>query len=195
MEWTFVLKNKGTREAGWWLKISDVDQLVAYYQETNPTRTSRAFENFMHGKEYDCFKPTPSNNKNHGPWMNESDLTYAYAMYAGQRGLTFIQGMEGFTREVALTQLRKIEEYGAIFINRVGGYHADYDGHHNYPDFVRRKQLVFPDFKKTNIRIRQFPGGEHYYAYIGDTQVRDGDTLKWSTYDEAYRQALAYIDD
>ena len=35
--------------------------------------------------------------------------------------------------------------------------------------------------------------GEHYYAYIGNMQVRDGDILKWNTYEEAYSKALEYI--
>ena len=60
--------------------------------------------------------------------------------------------------------------------------------------FVRRKELVFPNFKRDEIRIKKFPNGEHYYAYIDDMQVRDGDTLKWNTYEEAYNQALSMIE-
>lgn len=73
----------------------------------------------------------------------------------------------------------------------LGGYHGDFD--QSFDKFVRRKQLVFPDFKKNEIRVEQFPNGKHYYAYIDDTQVRDGDILKWNTYKEAYDKALEYI--
>ena len=43
--------------------------------------------------------------------------------------------------------------------------------------------------------MKQFPGGEHYYAYIGDMQVRDGDTLKWNSYQEAYEMALSLLEE
>lgn len=35
--------------------------------------------------------------------------------------------------------------------------------------------------------------GQHYYAYVGDMQVRDGDVLKWNTYDEASIRACALV--
>lgn len=38
------------------------------------------------------------------------------------------------------------------------------------------------------------PHGCHYYAYIGDMQVKDGNIIKWNTYEEAHRVALAVLD-
>lgn len=190
MEWTFVLKDKGTKNQGWWLKINSIEELIEYLKEINPTRFGKVFENFVYGKDYNDFKRHKSDV--HAPHMDEAQTTYACVMYAAKNHLNILQGIEGFEAMVATEQLEKIEKYGAIFINSVGGYHADYDGPHTY-DFIRCDKLVFPDFKSSDIRIKQFPGGEHFYAYIGNTQVRDGDTLKWSTYDEAYNHALAYI--
>ena len=48
-------------------------------------------------------------------------------------------------------------------------------------------------FDKNDIRIEKFPYGAHYYAYVGDVQVKDGTTLKWNTYEEARRQAEKYV--
>ena len=96
------------------------------------------------------------------------------------------------TFTVAEQQLDTIHECGAIYINPVGGYHG-YSKDKEYA-FVRRKDIVFPDFKKEHIRVKSFPGGDHFYAYIGDMQVRDGDILKWDTYEEAYNQALSILD-
>lgn len=63
--------------------------------------------------------------------------------------------------------------------------------------FVRRKELVWPTFNVNDIRIKSFQGGQHFYAYVDDVQVREGsgnDTkLKWDTYEEAYQAALSYI--
>lgn len=190
MQWTFVLKDKGTKEQGWWLKISSFDELLEYLRETNPTRFGKVFENYMYGK--DGINTSTIRNEFHGPHPEEASTTQACTMYAAKNHMTILEGIQGFEAMIATRQLEKIETYGAIFINPVGGYHADYDGPHTY-DFIRRDKLVFPDFTKADIRVKQFPHGEHFYAYIGDTQVRDGDTLKWSTYDEAYKQAEKYI--
>ena len=41
MEWLFVIKDRGTRNAGYWLKISSVDELVEYMKITNPKDTEK----------------------------------------------------------------------------------------------------------------------------------------------------------
>ena len=59
--------------------------------------------------------------------------------------------------------------------------------------FCRRKQLVFPHFRREDIRIKQFNGGRHWYAYVGDMQIRDGDQLKWNTKEAAQAAAEAMV--
>ena len=59
--------------------------------------------------------------------------------------------------------------------------------------YIHKKDLVFPEFSEKDIRITKFPYGRHYYAYIGMTEVKDGDEIKWNTYEEAYKRAKAYI--
>ena len=57
--------------------------------------------------------------------------------------------------------------------------------------FCRRKELVFPNFKREDIRLKQFNDGRHWYAYVGDMQLRDGDCLKWNTREAAQAAAEA----
>ena len=121
--------------------------------------------------------------------MNEQNMKSKY-----DTAMNIFQAIESFSSMVAMNMLNSLQETGAIYINRVGGYHGYYkDSKEN--GFVRRKELVFPDFKKDEIRIKKFSNGEHYYAYIDDMQVRDGDTLKWNTYEEAYKQAIYFIEE
>lgn len=54
---TFVLRDKGTSNQGWWLKISNADELCEYYKEIAPTRNGRVFENYVYGKEWN-FAPS-----------------------------------------------------------------------------------------------------------------------------------------
>ena len=192
MEWLFVLKDKGTSNAGYWLKISSVDELVEYMKTTNPTRYGKAFENYVYGKDYDGI------TNSHRPHLDAEPLTQAIIMNAQNMkekydvAMNIFQAIESFSSMVAMNMLNSLQECGAIYINRVGGYHGYYKSSEEN-GFVRRKELVFPDFKKDEIRIKQFSNGEHYYAYIDDMQVRNGDTVKWNTYKEAYEQALSMI--
>ena len=194
MEWLFVMKDRGTHNAGYWLKISSVDELVEYIKITNPTRYGKAFENYVFGKDYGEI------TNSHGPHLDAEPLTQAIVRNAQNMkskydtAMNIFQAIESFSSMVAMNILNSLQETGAIYINRVGGYHGYYkDSKEN--GFVRRKELVFPDFKKDEIRIKKFSNGEHYYAYIDDMQVRDGDTLKWNTYEEAYKQAISFIEE
>lgn len=179
MEWLFVLKDKGTHNQGWWLKISNADELVAYYEKLSGAREEAIFNEYL--------------SKANDPDARYSNVTQAVIMNAQKKRLNIYEGIRDFRLTVAMQQLESIHKYGAIYINRVGGYHGAYGNAPEY-DFVRRKEPIFPDFKREDIRIKKFEGGQHYYAYIGDMQVRDGDILKWNTYDEAYKQAEKILD-
>lgn len=59
----------------------------------------------------------------------------------------------------------------------------------NMTRFVHRDELKWPLYTSDQIRIKKFDDGTHYYAYIGDAQVRDDNgVLKWDT-EEAARAA------
>ena len=191
MSFTFVLKDKGTPNQGWWLKVSNVDELSAYYESINPTRMGRVFENYMYGKEWNYAHPGHV-NKNHAPHFAEASLTDAVVRYASQHHYTILEAIHGFQAMVATEQLECIREYGAIYINRNGGYHMRTSGDIEYA-FVHRDKIIFPEYTKKEIKISKFPYGQHYYAHIGDLEVRDGDTIKWNTYEEAYRQAEKFL--
>ena len=194
-QWTFVLRDKGTRNQGWWLKITTLDELILYMQETNPTRFGKVFENYWYGKEYNDVRPG-SKSDTHEPHPEVSTLTQAVVMYAQDNEDTIFDAISGFEREVAMCRLRYLQEFGGFYINRVGGHTFMWEKDVEY-GFVRRKELVWPIFNVNDIRVKSFQGGQHFYAYVDDVQVREGsgnDTkLKWDTYEEAYQAALSYI--
>lgn len=90
--------------------------------------------------------------------------------------------------EIGMAELNTIKEYGAVYINKAGGH--TFQVHET--QFCRRKELIFPDFKIEDIRVKRFQGGCHWYAYIGDMQVRNGGELKWNT-EAAARKAAESI--
>ena len=109
----------------------------------------------------------------------------AAVMQARNGNGNIFDGFRWLNIEIGMNQLRTIKEYGAVFINSVGGHTFSLE----YTQFCRRKNLVFPNFKRSDIRIKKYEGGCHYYAFVGDMQVRDGDNLKWNTFEAAYRKA------
>lgn len=192
MEWLFILKDKGTHNQGWWLKIQSVDELIEYIKITQPVRNEKIFDNYSHGKEWNEYHPSFKNNS-HCTFISEAPVTDVVVRHGANNNMTFFEALSSFNRMVALQQLEAIQKHGAIYINRRGGYHSFYSKDEEH-GFVRRKELIFPQFKKNEIRIKKYPYGNHFYAFIDDMQVRDGDTLKWNTYEEAYNQALSIVE-
>lgn len=185
-KFTFVLKDKGTPNQGWWLKIHNADELCAYYETFAPTRMGKVFENFVYGKEWN----TQSNT--HAPHLKEAQLTDAIVRYGSIHNYNIIQAIKGFQLMVVERQLDSIKEYGAIYVNRVGGYHSFYSKEEECA-IVRRNEIVFPNYNKKDIKISKFPYGNHWYAYVGDLEVQDGDVIKWNTYEEAYKKAEEFL--
>ena len=193
-KFTFVLKDKGTSNQGWWLKISNIDQLAEYYETIVSSRNAKVFENYIYSKDWNWAHPLhPNKDGSHAPHLKETPITEAIVQYASNKNISILEGILGFQAMVIDRQIREILETGAIYINSHGGYHSYYHGDKEYA-FVHRNAIIFPEYTRNEIKISQFPGGEHYYAHIGDLEVRDGDTIKWNTYEEAYKQALSFME-
>jgi hypothetical protein len=173
-EYIFVWKY-----GGWWLKINTPEQLFDYYENTEGKWT-QTFSRLINSKEF-------------GTGTEHADnLSFAIGTYGINRNYNPIQATIGFRYEMMRNQLKYLLESGEIYINKNGGYHCK-SKEKEYSQFIRRTEFVFPDFKENEIKVERFPGGNHFYAYIGDMQVRDGDTLKWDTYEEALNKAKEYI--
>ncbi len=176
MKYLFVFKNNT-----WWLKIKDVDALFDYSDKTGG-RWENAFNSLIHSKEF--YK----DGKEHA-----SNLAFTIGTYGSRRGMNAIEAVADFRASILKSQIDLLLEGYTLFINENGGYHCNFEGDEPYSQFIWRNEFVFPNFSKSEIRIKKFPGGEHFYAFIGDMQVRDGDTLKWNTYEEAMAQAQKVV--
>lgn len=187
MEYTFIFDENSK---GWWLKIDTVEKLADYHEKTGNGRYDKAFEMYLHeGHPCDILKNLSFEERINKMQDKDFKRLQAAVMQAKKGERTILDGFRCLNLEIGMGQMRILEQYGAIFINSVGGYTFGL----KYSQFCRRKNLVFPDFKESDIRIKQFQGGEHYYAYVGDMQVRDGDELKWNSFDKAYKKALELI--
>lgn len=186
------------KNKGWWLKIDTIEKLADYYEHILPNRYEGAitlYKDCLFEKnedesvlEYIMHKPFEERIR----IMQTKDFQFMYmAIQKAEKrdNMTFLDGIRAINLEMGESDLRYIREDGAVYFNRVGGKTFSVD----YVQFCRRKNLVFPDFKVSDIRVKQQTGGTHYYAYIGDMQVRDRNILKWNTFDEAYKRAYELV--
>lgn len=152
----------------WWLEIPDkqtLDEYIAYETEARMERVKRDQERIkmnLHPSDVlaNCIHTL------HNMW--------------GGNDVEILKSMMESMREVSEEML---DEGYTIYVNKVGGYHFDKNKPHK--NFCHKKDFVFPILKKEDIKIKQWDGGQHYYAYIGNFQIRDGNTLKWDTREEA----------
>lgn len=183
MEWLFVY------DGGWWLKITDVQQLTEYHKRTDAKRYEGALMMYKDGKRPENMsleeRIRASIEGNRSFMLMQAAIIQAQNMEG-----TFLDGIRGLNMEIGMKELKDIREYGAVYINPVGGSTFSVD----YTQFCRRKELIFPNFRKEDIRVKQFRGGSHWYAYIGDMQVRNGEELKWNTKEAAQRVAESIVE-
>lgn len=162
--YTFVYEDESE---GWWLKISDPEVLCYYHLHVD--RWTETINKYMNGIS--------------------DKLATAVIMYAEKKKISFLDALVQFRMKVFHEQCMAIKEYGAICINKAGGYH----GIGKYSQFVNRKEMLWPDYKQSDISITQFPGGTHWYVRINDFEVRENDKIKWDTYEEAYEIAKKFV--
>lgn len=177
----FVFKN-----GGWWLKISTLEELIDYQEKTklkNPI--ARGFRSVLNCREFG----KPINGEPIRPHVNTEG--YAIGLNAQNNNMSLFESATSLAIQMDNNQVETLKKGLNLYFNSVGGYHS---GKNDYTQWYDSDKLIFPDFKKNQIKVEQFPMGKHYYAYIDNMQVRDGDTLKWNTYEEAYEQALQYIE-
>ena len=176
MTWTFI------KEKDWQLRIDSEEQLVEYYTK------NKMFENDR--KHF------------HKLLKDNGESSYnvvAHSVFGGmvkniskEYDLSFDEAYELIKNIQFSSMLNILRKTGVIYINRVGGFHTERENQ-DTTRFVHREKLEWPRYYSDDIRIKKFDDGTHYYAYIGDAQVRDtGGILKWDTEEEARKAAKKY---
>lgn len=203
VKFTFVYAKSPREACGWWLKISNMAELEAYIMKThaNP-RIENAFDMYkeMHDKGQESrpgksvrevLEELPQEERMRLMLQSPSawNTMYGAIMEAERIGGTILDGFRCMNMEIGRTYIRHVREDGVCFINRNGGCNAIIE----YDDWCTRDDLVWPDFTESDIRVKQFPGGEHWYAYVGSMEVHNGDTLRFGSKREAENAAMEII--
>ena len=182
-KWLFVFEDDG-RGRGWRLRIDSKELLSEYLMLQDAFR--RDMEHLMRLKE------TGTDRRN---VVSHTEFGYFIGLI-GERLGTDVRESYGVLSGLQRESMEKVlDETGAVYVNRKGGFHGERRDRSSSLPFVRRSEPEFPRWFSNEIRVKRFDGGRHWYAYIGDMQVRDGDVLKWDTYEEALAQAERFAAD
>ena len=184
---------------GWWLQITNVKQLKEYCKLTENVFSRALNDAITYDKNQKEGKPRDTHNEN------------TLAVVVGQ--LAYINEISLFESSCNLayamhnTYYKCLEDRGFVNINTVGGCNC-FDFPIKAVEY--RERPIFPNYKKSDIRIKTFKYEElkyaspddythpddynyHYYAYIGNIQLHDGDKMKWDTEEEARAFAEKFI--
>lgn len=179
----FVLYGNET-EKGWWLKITNISDLISYHKEY-ASKYSKAFENILTDKDLGASTIT------HGKHLREMPLAQLIVLKSMNEHISLGKAIEEISDEVIDAQVTAMNEEGAIYINSLGGWCIKPVGKRF--QFMWKDTMYFPNFTESDIKVSKFKGGTHYYAYIGNMEVRDGDIFKWNTREEAYNMAKSCL--
>ena len=181
-DWLFVFEDDGYRK-GWHLRIDSEEMLGEYLKEQNLFQKDR--DHYLKIKDAGFTGNNLVAHTEFGYYAEDVSKTMGVDIPCAYGILAMMQ------KESMKNILRKT---GAVYINSTGGFHGE-RAVCTHTAFVRRDTPEFPHYFSRDIRVKMFPGGTHWYAYVGDMQVRDGDILKWNSYEEAYAMAEKYVRD
>lgn len=84
-----------------------------------------------------------------------------------------------------------------IYVNAVGELVDDYLYSVAYE---YRNNCIFPEYSRSDLRFSTFKGDQccnnysyHYYAYIGNAQLHDGNCYKWNSLEAAKEFAYRFV--
>ena len=165
----------------WWVVIDNLEQFLEYKDKTS-SKYGHAIVKGACGDE------------------NPYQKLYDAAEIVAQRNRTSVlQGMADLTSKIFEKQMNAILDGHTLWFNENGGYNYGFKDSEKTAT-VYRDRLLFPNYTKKDIRVSKWgDGGCHYYAKVGEIEVKEtinGEVrMKWNTYDEAYQKALEYCSD
>lgn len=173
MNFTFIYN----KNDGWLLKITTLEQLLEYWKYFDEIM-EQAIVSMKETKEF--------GNK----YRHANDIEALIGSFSSLRFSTYEDTKNSILLDLRKAQYNSFVEDKVIYINKNHGWNSI---EKDVEQFVHKNIIEFPkSLKNGKINIKKFPLGNHYYLYIDDIQIRDGNKLKWNTYEEAENFAKKY---
>lgn len=176
----YKIKDKQFPKMGeWWVLVIDTpDRLVSY----NDFRGKNLVHSYYKGKE-------KLKKKYH---LGSEEWTMMKLLELRPKRKTVIDDINILSDELIAPMTHSFLDGKIPLINQVGGYRF-LDKSVKILEQIEKNELIFPKDNRLGIKISRFPMGKHYYAKVGQYEVKDEDgNIKWNTAQEAERQAKKY---
>lgn len=118
-----------------------------------------------------------------------SDIAVLCETLATAKGTDVISEFMQIQKQQHINMSHAIIEGNTLYVNPAGGYCTSI----NVINRLQKENIHWPIFSEKDIRIKQWPHGEHYYAYIGPVQVKLDDKYKWDSESDARMAAMTYV--
>lgn len=170
--YTFIKHN-----GGWWLKISTFEE---YFN-------AKIFENEKWEEAADQLGDYRRDKPFH---FTNAIASLIYDFRCPRTGHGIIQETQSLIEEISSNQLKMLQKYGEIYINKNGGYCFGI----TFDEKIETEEMIYPDDDSYHVDIKKWPYGSHYYLYINGKQIKDDfGNMKWNTYERAKELAEEYI--
>jgi hypothetical protein len=174
---------------GWWLKITTYDEILDYVKAVDNRYGDALLELVDH-----------ESKGIQGHYSNQ--LSYAIDQIARMDETSRMSACVKLSMLAGEAYINHLRNDGFVNINKVGGCNS-IDWKEELVEY--KDNLCFPDYSEKNIRVKTFENIEakygeikenynyHWYAYIGEMQIKDGSKEKWDTKEEAMEFAKKYV--
>jgi len=165
----------------WMLVIDNMEDLIYYHKRMLNSKLSHVWDNLIktkHGKSH-------IDNTLSLIIYYQNEATEPKSIFE----LTAIASEKIFSAKAIALQ-----NTGKIYINKNGGFFPHSKDITILEEIkIDNKNLIFPQYTEKDIKVKQWPDGKHWYAYVGDFQVEYDEEKKWNSKERAYKCAKYFL--
>ena len=163
----------------WLLVMESVEDVMNYHEKIDPGKIRKAWDNLGEVR--------------HGKAHFNSGLSMIIDISA-KPGDSILTATARIMDKIISGKIRCIDQYGKIYQNKMGGYFPHTDEIEVLEEMIidSDNNIIFPEYTEKDINIKQWDGGTHWYAYVGDFWVTSLDGKNKFDTEERARSAAQY---
>lgn len=177
-EFVKLKDNRSGLEYPWILKCTDYKTLGIHNEKYMATTIGNGIEDYFQRPQYHA------NTR----WRG------AIQTLAKIQEKTIMDTSIDLENKILNGKIKALQKFGTLYIRENGSYMTHTDTM-EVLHITETKEMVYPDYSKSDIQITKFPEGVHFYATIGNMTVTDNNgNQKWNSKPRARKEALKYLE-
>lgn len=171
----------------WMLVIDSIDDLLTYHKDVMSSQIPNAWKNLIEVQE-----GTAHINSNLARIINFQVPNFETETNHHNKSLLELTVIA--IDKIFNAKADCLLNFGKIYINKNGGFFPHSKDITVLDEMIiNDDRMIFPQYSEKDIRIKQWEGGKHYYAYVGDFPVELHGENKWNTEKRAQEMAEAFL--